>query len=182
MTCGDAQDLFTEYLDGQVRGSVRTVLDAHLTLCEECAVRLRGVRAVRNRLAHLERRRPPDTFGFAVRRMLLQEVRRKQMWIARIRGILWPTPQTAWAAAVGSVVAVASFAVLWFAWTPSIGIGGLHAGTSGKESAKQGQSVRYVLEHLPVEGNLIESTAKDTVSRTPAPAAPTGAQPVSASF
>jgi len=52
------------------------------------------------------------------------------------------------------------------------------------DAAQHNQSVRYVLEHLPFDGEPIESTVKDTARVMPVP--PSQArevvQPVSATF
>ena len=182
MTCGDLQSLFADYLDGHASSAVRHEFEAHMKSCTDCAHRLRGVRAIRARLARLERKHLPDTFGFTIRRMLLEEVEQEESRWAKVRELLWPTPQVAWSAAIGSIVAAVSFGVFWLAVAPGMETVTLDSRVGHADSVRQTKSVRYVLEHLPLEGDLIETTAKDTASLTTTPAAPTGAQPVSASF
>lgn len=182
MTCGDCQLLFTEFLDGQVPGALRREFEAHVKSCTDCASSLRRVRAIRSRLGNLERKCLPDSFTFRVRRALLDEVAREQNWLAKLREIVWPSPQVAWSAAVGSLAATVSIAVFWFILAPGPRTVVDVPGIARADSAKHERSVRYVLEHLPLEGDLIESTAHDTASVVATPTAPTGAQPVSASF
>jgi len=182
MTCSDSQILFTDYLDGQVPAPLRRDFEAHLRLCQECAERLRGVRMTRDRLASLERQRLPDTFGFRIRRLLLEELAHEQRWSARLRELVRPIPQVAWSAAIGSVAATVIFTAFWFALRPGTGSELRNVGVARTDSLKREKSVRYVLEHLPLEGDLIESTAHDTASLATPPTTPSGAQPVSASF
>jgi len=184
MTCSDFRNLFSDYLEGQVHATLRREFEAHVQGCAECASGLRRVREVRQRLARLERKRLPDTFSFTIRRMLLEEVRRERAWMHRVRNVLWPTPQMAWSAAVGTAAAVICFSVLWAIWTPGTSVERLrNRAVAGRDSITQKQSVRYVLEHLPLEGDLIESTANDTASRSSKELAPpAAAQPVSSTF
>lgn len=183
MTCGESQERFLDYLDGHLSGSGRGELESHVATCDACASQLRQVRAMRARLGRLERRRLPDTFSFSMRRALLAEAERERGWFSRLRESTWLSPQTAWAAAIGSAVAVASFAALWFTFAPVSPTANNAMQTAAVDSAKHAQSVRYVLDHLPEKGELIESTANDSLATTTdEPAAPAGAEPVSASF
>jgi anti-sigma factor RsiW len=183
MTCGDWQDLFIDYLDGEMVGAPRREIEAHLASCAVCSRKLRGVRAVRTHLGRLERRRLPASFSFAVRRMLIDEMERRANWAEQVRAALSPVPHLVWSVAAGLVVALTSFTVLWYTLAPGARPTGAPAAMAAGDSAKQAQSVRYVLEHLPRDGAPIETTAKDSISQPVASPPPTPeAQPVSANF
>lgn len=180
MICGDCSELISEYLDGELRGAARTEFEGHLATCTDCARALRGVRAVRTRLGSLPRHELPDSFGFRIRRMLVEESEREQSWLVRVREAVMPAPQTAWAAATGVVAALASFTLLWSVWSPTGSA--IHPATIAERAPDNAQAVRYVLDRLP-SGDLIESTASaDTVRRTVRTASAVSARTVSADF
>lgn len=184
MTCAESTSLFSEYLDAQIAGAAKRELDEHVHACSACAQKLEIMRFVQARAGKLQRRRLPDTFNFEMRRMLLAEMNRQTGWMHRLRAAFAPRPQTVWSAAVGTAFGAVCFAALWIAFPP----GGQPVWNSGglteSESGLHGQSVRYVLEHLPLDGEPIESTGKDTVRVLPMlpPQAATAVQPVSATF
>lgn len=184
MTCAESQNLFSEHLEGQIIGTAQREFDEHLLGCPACAQKLKLMRIMRARLNRLEPRRLSDTFNFEMRRALLAEVDRETPWLERIRALFTPRPQTVWSAAVGTAFAAVCFAALWIAFPP----GGMPVWKTGAvaetDAAQNDQSVRYVLEHLPFDGEPIESTARDTARVIPVtPSQRVDAvQPVSATF
>lgn len=186
MNCGDCRELISDFLDGQLHGSVKREFEEHSRTCEDCASALRGVRAVRTRLAELPRHQLPDAFGFRIKRMLAEEAEREQSWLRRVREWLSPKPETAWAAASGTVAALASVALVWMIWMPGSNQQSPSAVTksiAGATERPESRSVRYVLEQLPSRGDLIESIAiADSASRRTISSSSVRAQPVSADF
>ncbi|OQB40736.1 MAG: hypothetical protein BWY06_01065 [Candidatus Latescibacteria bacterium ADurb.Bin168] len=184
MTCAESQNLFSEYLEGQIAGTVQQGLVEHLQACPACAQKLKLMRLVRVRLSKLGRKHLPDTFSFEMRRALLAEMNRENIWLNRLRALLSPRPQTVWSAAVGTAFATVCFAVLWLTFPPGGRSGWRSDSVTEIDAAQHNQSVRYVLEHLPFDGEPIESTAKDTARVMPV--SPSQArevvQPVSATF
>ena len=96
MTCAESQNLFSEYLEGQIAGTVQQGLVEHLQACPACAQKLKLMRLVRVRLSKLGRKHLPDTFSFEMRRALLAEMNRENIWLNRLRALLSPRPQTVW--------------------------------------------------------------------------------------
>jgi len=185
MTCDTCKELISDYLDGRLHSTQRRELEAHVRTCPRCATALRGVRMIRNRLAGLDRKHLPDTFTFRMRRLLLDEVSREGSWPRRLRETLRPSPETTRAALVGTVAAVTSFIVLWTLWGPSSVETDRHDDPVAAVGAgAQAQSVRYVLEHVQLQGDPIEWTASEdsTVRSTREVTPPVGARSVSASF
>jgi anti-sigma factor RsiW len=184
MTCAESTNLFSEYLDAQIAGTAKREFDEHVHECSACAQRLELMRFVRVRAGNLERKRLPDTFNFEMRRILLAEMTRQSGWLHRLRIALSPRPQTVWSAAVGTAFATVCFVALWLAFPPGGQPVWNSSSVAESESALEGQSVRYVLEHLPLDGEPIESTGKDTARVIPVlpPQAATAVQPVSATF
>lgn len=187
MTCGEWRELVSDHLDGQLHGASRSEFLQHLDECPDCLRVLHGVRAVKVGLGALPRYQLPDAFGFRVRRMLAEEAERETSWIHRMREWLWPSPQTAWAAASGTVAAVVSFALLWAVWAPgpfSVGTNVADlAGTEQRIVRTETRTVRYVLEQLPTRGDLIETTATaDSTRYNSVYSMPVGVRSVSADF
>jgi len=184
MTCAESTSLFSEYLDAQIAGTTRREFDEHVCGCHACAQKLELMHFVRAGAGKLERKRVPDTFNFEMRRLLLAEMTRQSGWLHRLRIALSPRPQTVWSAAVGTAFATVCFVGLWIAFPPGGQPVWNSDGVAESESALEGQSVRYVLEHLPLDGEPIESTGKDTARVIPvlSPQAATAVQPVSATF
>ena len=184
MTCNECTDRFSDYLDGQMQSSLRRQFEAHLQPCPACASQLRGLRELRNRLGRLPNKRLPDAFSFTVRRMLLEEAQREESLAYRFRKAVSPRPQIAWAATIGTLAAAMSFALFWAAWAPSpvVPAAGTPSIAAGTQTDNR-RAVRYVLENIPLEGDLIEATAEDTVHRSlPKSIRQVGAHTVSANF
>jgi hypothetical protein len=187
MTCSECNDLISEYLDGEVRGTLRADFLGHVESCSECGSALHGVRAVRMQLADLPRHQLPDAFGFRLRRMLIEESERSSAWQRKLREWFMPSPQTAWAAMSGMVAAAASFALLWMIWMPgTVRVGEelpIKVARVVDEPYNHAQAVRYVLDRLPSKGATIESTAKaDTSYHVATYSTPVRVRSVSADF
>jgi len=187
VTCGECRELISDHLDGQLQGASRSEFIKHLDECPDCLRALSRMRAVKTSLGALPRYQLPDAFGFRVRRMLIEESEREASWVSRVREWLWPSPQTAWAAASGTVAAVASFALLWAIWAPVPFSNGSNiaevANTEKQIVHTDARAVRYVLEQLPNRGDLIETTAiADSTRYNRVYTMPVGVRSVSADF
>ena len=68
-------DRLSEYLDGELKGSERALLEAHLERCEECAETLAGLRQVVRRARSLEDRPPAADLWAGVARRIGAPVR-----------------------------------------------------------------------------------------------------------
>ncbi len=182
MTCSECKDLVSEYLEGSLHGASKSEFQSHTKSCPQCARTLQQVRVLKQRLAGLPKRHVSDALGFRVRRMLVEEFDREVSWAGRLQSILRPTPQTAWAAASGTLAAVASVAILWAVWVPSQP-SVMPPVTASSEVSAEARAVRYVLERFPSGGNLIESIATaDTTRRMTKQRSLPGVRTVSADF
>lgn len=161
MTCIECRDQLSAYVEGEKTGEARARLDAHLDSCPECAERLEGMKKVMGALGTMRRERVSDSFTFEMRRRLAREFDREQSWVGRLAESIKPTSQTAVAAAVGTLTTVA----LLFMF----GTGGFNGDSTapvaptadaGEVSSEAGtRDVRYVLEQVPLDGELIEVSA-----------------------
>jgi hypothetical protein len=185
MTCSECKELFSEYLDGQLHGSSRKEFESHADSCVSCAPKLRQARHLRMRLGRLTNKRLPDEFSFKMRRALAEAAEREHSPARRLGAAVRPRPETAWAAAVGTMAAAISIAVFWVAWTPlpaaqspmamyspavaeaQTPLASFEASDPplvGDGPASHRRAVRYVLDNIPLGGVPIESTARDTMS------------------
>ena len=164
MTCSECRTNLSGYIEGQHTGEMRRSMEEHNNGCHECAARLDGMRNVITGLGNMRRERVSDSFTFDMRRRLVLEAQREQSWLGRLRESVKPTSQTLLAAAAGTLTTVA---LLFMFGTGGYGGGSGTLRTAGATAeptigAADGPSrdVRYVLEHVPLDGELIEVSAK----------------------
>lgn len=88
VTCDAARELLTAHLDGELAGSERAAVEAHLAGCAACRSRAESLRAAIGALAALPAIEPSARFEAAVLEAVsLQRVRRPR-WARRVAVVL----------------------------------------------------------------------------------------------
>jgi anti-sigma factor RsiW len=100
-------DRLSEYLDGELKGSERALLEAHLERCEDCAETLAGLRRVLRRARTLEDRPPAADLWAGVATRIGAPTRRS---LASRRRFTFSLPQLL---AAGVALAVLSGSGAW---------------------------------------------------------------------
>jgi len=54
MTCAEFDHLLDLYIDGELNETQRTAVEGHVTQCEECAVKLKAAKELRDILSHMD--------------------------------------------------------------------------------------------------------------------------------
>ncbi len=80
-------ELLSAYLDDEVALADARSLEAHLTVCEPCRVRLDGMRRTIHRLEALDRPAPPAWLAQRVSRQVAEAAARPSLWVQLRRAL-----------------------------------------------------------------------------------------------
>lgn len=69
----EAQELLSEYLDGELPPPARSAFEAHLSTCESCRQEVASLRTTLATLARLSRAEPPANFLDQVQRKIVRQ-------------------------------------------------------------------------------------------------------------
>jgi anti-sigma factor RsiW len=105
MKCSVAKKLMSLYLDGAVRRSQRTQMDAHLRACEECAAQFSSVQRMQSLVGSLGRKAAPRELALKLRVALSQE-------LANSRRSRWEKLRVRWENAFNATMVPATAAAL----------------------------------------------------------------------
>jgi hypothetical protein len=86
MNCGEAKNLFSPYLDGQVNGREMRAFDGHIEQCSRCARDYAAMRRTQLLLANLGRKKAPPDLALKLRVAISREVAQKRH--SRYEGML----------------------------------------------------------------------------------------------
>jgi hypothetical protein len=92
MTCWSVRRRITDYVDGRLRGSELTRLEAHLSACGECELRIDEVRSVRSSLRGLPATEMPADLALRLRVRASQE----RVVLLETNGSRWLRVWNAW--------------------------------------------------------------------------------------
>lgn len=86
MNCGEARELFSPYLDGQVSGAQMRAVGRHIEECSRCGREYRGLQRTQQLLAELGPRKAPSDLALKLRVAISREVAHARR--PRFQGVL----------------------------------------------------------------------------------------------
>jgi putative zinc finger protein len=86
MNCGEAKQLFSPYLDGQVSGREMRALDGHIEGCSRCAREYAALRRTQLLLANMGRKKAPADLALKLRVAISREAAQTRHF--RFEGVL----------------------------------------------------------------------------------------------
>lgn len=128
------REQLSAYLDGELGDAERTVLEAHISTCEQCAEALAALRATTTDLRLLAEASPPQQDSWALRSAIARARREQQ------RGPRWGRVAMASSASAAVLALVVGSVVL---------LGGNGGGDGGQRALGPGSAADALLESAP---------------------------------